>query len=169
MNVRHVWILTWLFDIIELFFLLLNRCCNICPSTTKGDYYANTIIATWGYFSFWDGITSNISLPSNSFNKKNILPSSTLAPTSQNHNLKLLLLTILLKSDVDKLSKMMKTNLKTLKTLLRFNYLRKKKLTSIHGNILQVCKNDHSSHRNQSKFVSCSLYQHTWMDMRNGY
>jgi len=164
-----MWILAWMFDITELFFLLLNRCYNICISTTKGDYYANTIIATWGYFSFWDVITSNISLPSNSFNKKNILPSSTLAPTSQNHNLNSLFLSILLESDVDKLCKTMKTNSKALKTLLLFNYLRKKRLTTIHGNILQVCKNDHSSHTNQSNFVSCLSYQCTWMDLRNGY
>ncbi len=121
-----MWILTWMFDITELFFLLLNKCYNICASTTKGDYYANTIIVAWQYFSFLDVITFNISLPSNSFNKMNILPSSTLAPTSQNHNLKSLLLTILFEIDVDKLSKMMKTNSKALKTLLLLNYLRKK-------------------------------------------
>ncbi len=129
MNVKHVWILTWMFNIVEFFFLLLNRCYNICTSTTKGEYYANTIIATWGYFSFLDVITSNVSLP----------------------------------------SKMMKTNSKAPKTLLLLNYLRKKRLTTIHGNILQVCNNDHSNHINQSNFVSCLSYQYTWMDLRNGY
>jgi hypothetical protein len=78
-------------------------------------------------------------------------------------------LTILLESDVNKPSKMMRTNSKALKTLLLLNYLRKKILTTIHGNILQVCNNDYYGHRNQSKFVSCLSYRHTWMDLRNGY
>lgn len=114
-------------------------------------------------------MTSNISLPSNSFNKKNILPSSTLAPTSQNHNVNSLLLTIVVESNVDKTFQDDETQFKSTKNFATTQLPKKKILTTIHGNILQVCNNDYYGHRNQSKFVSCLSYRHTWMDLRNGY
>jgi hypothetical protein len=114
-------------------------------------------------------MTSNISLPSNSFNKKNILPSSTLAPTSQNHNVNSLLLTIVVESNVDKTFQDDETQFKSTKNFATTQLPKKKILTTIHGNILQVCNNGYYGHRNQLKFVSCLSYQHTWMDFRNGY